>query len=73
VDNEEPLVEELIRPGDKPTVTAYIQKYVRLAKQHLPQLAKGTAQAEEGIACSITTRRPSEWSAVAGAGVGDGC
>jgi hypothetical protein len=42
VDNEEPLVEELIRPGDKPTMTAYIQKYARLAKQHLPQLAKGT-------------------------------
>jgi hypothetical protein len=43
VDNEEPLGEKLIRPGDKSTVTAYIQKYVRLAKQHLPQLAKGTA------------------------------
>src|SRR5580658_2390323 len=43
VGTEEPPVEELLPAGDKPTVTAYIEKYVWLAKRRLPQLAKGTA------------------------------
>src|ERR1700756_857817 len=40
---EEPPVEELLPPGDKPSVQAYIEKYVWLVKRRLPQLAKGTA------------------------------
>ena len=43
VGTDEPPVEELLPPGDKPTVAAYIEKYVWLAKRRLPQLAKGTA------------------------------
>jgi hypothetical protein len=43
VGTEEPPVEELLPPGEKPTVAAYIEKYVGLAKLRLPQLAKGTA------------------------------
>jgi hypothetical protein len=43
VGTEEPPVEDLLPPGDKPTVTAYIEKYVGLTKRRLPQLAKGTA------------------------------
>jgi hypothetical protein len=42
VGTEEPPVEELLPPGDTPTVAAYIEKYVWLAKRRLPQLAKGT-------------------------------
>ena len=41
VGTEEPPVEELLPPGDKPTVAAYIEKYVWLAKRRLPQLAQG--------------------------------
>jgi uncharacterized damage-inducible protein DinB len=44
VGTEEPAVEELLPPGDKPKVPPYIEKYVWLAKRRLPQLAKGTAQ-----------------------------
>ena len=43
VGTEEPPVEELLPPGDKPSVAAYIEKYVWLVKCRLPQLAKGTA------------------------------
>src|ERR1700737_4710943 len=43
VGTEEPPVEELLPPGEKPTVAAYIEKYVGLAKRRLPQLAKGNA------------------------------
>jgi uncharacterized damage-inducible protein DinB len=39
---EEPPVEELLPPGEKPTVEAYIEQYVRLAKRRLPQFAAGT-------------------------------
>jgi uncharacterized damage-inducible protein DinB len=39
---EEPPVEELLPPGDKPAGSAYIEKYIGLAKRRLPQLAKGT-------------------------------
>ena len=43
VGTEEPPVEELLLPGEKPVVQAYIDKYVGLVKRRLPQLAKGTA------------------------------
>src|SRR3982074_2300969 len=42
VGTEEPRVEELLPTGEKPTVAAYIEKYVGLVKRRLPQLAKGT-------------------------------
>src|SRR5438552_661569 len=42
VGTEEPPVEELLPPGGKPSVAAYIEKYVWLASSRLPQLAKGT-------------------------------
>ena len=42
VGTEEPPVEELLPAGDKPTVAAYIDKYVWLATKRLPQFAKGT-------------------------------
>ncbi len=42
VGTQEPPVEELLPPGDKPPVQAYMDKYVWLAKLRLPQLAAGT-------------------------------
>jgi uncharacterized damage-inducible protein DinB len=39
----EPPVEELLPVGDRPTVEAYIDKYVWLVKGRLPQLAAGTS------------------------------
>jgi uncharacterized damage-inducible protein DinB len=42
VGTDEPPVEDLLPAGEKPTVAAYIEKYVWLAKGRLPQLAKGT-------------------------------
>jgi uncharacterized damage-inducible protein DinB len=39
---DEPAVEELLPPGERPTVQDYIQKYVFLARRRLPQLARGT-------------------------------
>src|SRR5881394_3093223 len=42
VGTEEPPVEELLPAGEKPVVAAYIEKYVWLVKQRLPQLAQGT-------------------------------
>ncbi len=41
VGTEEPPVEELLPPGDKPTVNAYLDKYIWLTRQRLPHLAKG--------------------------------
>lgn len=38
----EPAVEELLPFGDKAVVQAYIDKYIWLTKQRLPQLAAGT-------------------------------
>src|SRR5438034_10190301 len=35
-------VEELLPPGEKPVVQAYIDRYVVLAKRRLPQFAAGT-------------------------------
>src|SRR5438270_11046531 len=43
VGTEEPLVEELLPPGEKPVAQAYIDKYIWLAKGRLPPLAWGTA------------------------------
>ena len=39
----EPAVEDLLPPGEKPAVQAYVEKYVWLAGRRLPQLAGGTA------------------------------
>jgi uncharacterized damage-inducible protein DinB len=38
----EPPVEDLLPAGEMPATAAYIEKYVGLAKQRLPQLAAGT-------------------------------
>ena len=38
----EPPVEELLPQGEKPAVQAYFDKYVWLARQRLPQFARGT-------------------------------
>jgi uncharacterized damage-inducible protein DinB len=43
VGTQEPSVEELLPAGEKPPVTAYIERYVSLATRRLPQLAQGTA------------------------------
>src|ERR1700736_4293913 len=43
VGTEEPPVEELLPPAEKPPVAAYIDKCLWLAKRRLPQFAKGTA------------------------------
>src|SRR5712671_1398351 len=40
VGTEEPPVEDLLPPGEKPLVRAYIDKYTWLVKLRLPQLAK---------------------------------
>jgi uncharacterized damage-inducible protein DinB len=42
VGTEEPPVEGLLPSADKPSVAAYIEKYVGLAKRRLPQMAQGT-------------------------------
>jgi uncharacterized damage-inducible protein DinB len=44
VGTQEPPAEELLPPGDKPPVQAYIDKYVWLAMLRLPQLAAGTRE-----------------------------
>jgi uncharacterized damage-inducible protein DinB len=38
----EPGVEELLPPGEKPSVRAYVERYVGLARRRLPQFAAGT-------------------------------
>src|SRR5262249_60841142 len=43
VGTEEPPVEELLPPGEKPVVQAYLDNDLSLAKGRLPQLANGTA------------------------------
>jgi uncharacterized damage-inducible protein DinB len=43
VGTEEPPVEDLLPPGDRPAVADYLDRYVRLAKRRLPQLAAATA------------------------------
>ncbi len=42
VGTEEPPAEEVLPPGDRPAVAAYLERYVGLARRRLPQLAKGT-------------------------------
>ncbi len=44
VGTEEPPVADLLPPGERPLVQAYIDKYVGLAKRRLPQLAQASAQ-----------------------------
>jgi hypothetical protein len=41
VGTEEPPVEELLPAGHKPTVSAYLDKYIGLTRRRLPQLAQG--------------------------------
>ena len=43
VGTQEPVVEDLLPSGEKPEVTAYIEKYVWLCKMRLPQFAAGTS------------------------------
>src|SRR3954447_15930191 len=43
VGTREPSVEELLPPGEKPTVNAYLEKYIGLVMHRLPQLAQGNA------------------------------
>jgi uncharacterized damage-inducible protein DinB len=43
VGTEEPAVEELLPPGDRPAVADYLERYVGLARRRLPQLAAATA------------------------------
>ncbi len=43
VGTQEPPVEQLLPPGDRPAAAAYLDKYVWQVKQRLPQLARGTA------------------------------
>jgi uncharacterized damage-inducible protein DinB len=43
VGTEEPAVEELLPPGEKPSGEAYLEKYIWLVRRRLPQLARGTA------------------------------
>jgi uncharacterized damage-inducible protein DinB len=42
VGTQEPALEEVLPPGEKPVVQAYVDKYVWLAKLRLPLLANGT-------------------------------
>src|SRR5437764_10650402 len=40
---QESAVEEVLPEGEKPPVSAYLEKYIRLARARLPQLAAGDA------------------------------
>lgn len=44
VGTEEPPVADLLPPGDRPTVGAYLDRYVDLAGRRLPQLARASAE-----------------------------
>jgi uncharacterized damage-inducible protein DinB len=44
VGTQEPPVDQLLPPGDKPSLPAYLEKYIWLAKLRLPQLAAATAE-----------------------------
>src|SRR5262245_60497342 len=39
---DEPPVEQLLPPGEKPSVQEYIDQYIKLAKRRLPKFAQGT-------------------------------
>jgi uncharacterized damage-inducible protein DinB len=43
VGTDEPPVEELLPAGENPAASAYIERYVWLAKRRLPQFAAGTS------------------------------
>src|SRR5262245_17162171 len=43
VGTNEPAVEELLPAGEKPVVSAYLDKYLWLTKLRLPQLAQGAS------------------------------
>jgi uncharacterized damage-inducible protein DinB len=43
VGTDEPPVEQLVPPGESPTVGAYLEKYIELSNRRMPQLARGTA------------------------------
>lgn len=43
IGTQEPPVEELLPPGEKPSVAAYLEKYVWQVRGRLPQLAAATA------------------------------
>jgi uncharacterized damage-inducible protein DinB len=42
VGTDEPAAEELLPPGDRPVVSAYVERYAEFALRRLPQLAAGT-------------------------------
>jgi uncharacterized damage-inducible protein DinB len=44
VGTAEPPAEEVLPPGERPGVAAYLEKYVGLARRRLPQLAAGTRE-----------------------------
>jgi uncharacterized damage-inducible protein DinB len=44
VGTEEPPVEQLLPPGERPLAQEYRERYVSLAKQRLPQLASATSE-----------------------------
>src|SRR4051794_24557825 len=43
VGTDEPPVETLLPPGERPAVADYVERYLGLAKRRLPQLAAGTS------------------------------
>ena len=44
VGTHEPPVEDLLPPGELPPAQAYLDRYIGLAKQRLPQLARASAE-----------------------------
>ena len=66
VGTEEPPVEELLPPGDKPAAREYIEKYTWLAKRRLPQLARGS------VASWLEAARSSAASSASGSGASGG-
>ena len=60
VGTQEPPVEELLPPGEKPPVQAYLDKYVWLAKLRLPQLAVAKGfNSEAVITVGLSNPNPS--------------
>jgi uncharacterized damage-inducible protein DinB len=43
VGTDEAPVEELLPPGEKPALSGYLDRYIHLARQRLPQFARGGA------------------------------
>ncbi len=44
IGTREPSVDELLPTGERPTVQAYVERYIILARQRLPQLAAASAE-----------------------------